>query len=179
MKREPEQEIHRWTTRRRKNCAPFCPLMRIKCHFLYWIYCCENDLRSCVSAAHIFNNGKCSYCLWIYRTQAKWQKHRIDTMQQQKNYNSVIIYDGHTTLHLLPHSKLINYNSTAICLWMENNNKKQTKNVCVTQIRGHSTMDHIFFRPAHSHCFWQLLGEFLREKRNPQFYNRQFEISSF
>lgn len=77
--------------------------------------------------------------------------------------------NGHTTLHftslhLLPHSKHINYvSASSISLWMESNNEPKLYAYASNKSEVHSTIDHNF-------CKQDVASTCLKRLRNPQFH---------
>lgn len=149
-KGKPETKIHKYsfwewaqtadTERWKKECAQCCPLMRIKCHFLYWIYCRENDLRSCVSetiesqccAVHTAEySEQCmasvdtAACVNVECRRNNRYVESIPCDNKKMDWNRQWAHD--TSLHLLPHSKHINYvNTSSISWWMDSNKQRYT-----------------------------------------------------
>lgn len=69
-----------------------------------------------------------------------------------------------TSLHLLPHSKHINYVSTSsISSWMESNNEPKLYAYASNKSEVHSTIDHNF-------CKQDVASTCLKRLRNPQFH---------
>lgn len=78
-----------------------------------------------------------------------------------------------TSLHLLPHSKHINYVSTSIISsWMESDNEPKLYAYASNKSEVHSTIDHNF-------CKQDVASTCLKRLRNPQFhiYLWKFEFS--